>query len=78
MKSTLKVPIVKRLEEIKSVEKGFKNSKWWANNYFAETNKKAIHISEVNFSKLSDKDLVRCFEYIVRNQEDRLNKGILK
>ena len=62
--------IIKRLNAIKKDEKGFTTS-YWDGTFFATTGKNEIceHIAEIKFNELNPVDLVRCLEYVIRQQE---------
>ena len=64
--------IIKRLNAIKKDEKDFMTN-YWKNDFFSITGKNEIctHIAEIEFKKLNSSDLVRCLEYVIRNQEGR-------
>lgn len=68
--------ILRRIAEIKFVERDF-NSMWWDKIYITSENyKKPIQISKVNFGELSDLDLARIFEYVVLMQQDVISKRV--
>ena len=62
--------IIKRLNAIKKDEKDFTTSHW-DTMFFSTTGKNEIcvHIAEIKFKKLNPSDLVRCLEYVIRQQE---------
>jgi len=62
--------IIKRLNAIKKDEEGFKSS-YWDTTFFSTTGKNEIceHLAEIKFKELSPADLVRCLEYVIRQQE---------
>jgi hypothetical protein len=78
--------IIKRLNTIKKDEDGFKTS-YWDTTFFSTTGKNEIcvHIGEVKFKELSPADLIRCLEYVIRQQvwvseqrvRDLLQSGIV-
>jgi len=53
-------------------EDGLKGDEWKA-NYFAPTDKKAIHVSEVKYLELDDKDMLRFLMYLLLEREDAIN-----
>ena len=59
--------VLDRIEKISEHNRSFSSPKW--ENIFISFDKNSVHItkhiSEVNFSELSDEDLVRIFEYII-------------
>lgn len=69
--------ILKRIEEIKKTEFGFADE-WWSNCYvnFHNNKKKTTRLSELSFKELNDEQLVRCFEYIIKQQQDAISYRI--
>jgi len=67
--------IIRKLNEIKSKEDNFE-SKWWKMNFFGDSSGRTEHISKLDFNRLDDEDLVRCFEWIIKDGEDVLTKRI--
>lgn len=59
--------VLDRIEKISEYSRSFSLPKW--KDIFISFDKNSVHItkhiSEVNFSELSDEDLVRIFEYII-------------
>lgn len=59
--------VLDRIEKISEYNGSFSSPKW--ENIFISFDVNEVHttkhISEVNFSELSDEDLVRIFEYII-------------
>ncbi len=70
--------VIKRILEIKKSEKDFSPSLGWKNVYFSETDKFGVIISDVDYEKLTDADLCRYFEYIVRMQCDIVRSRVQK
>ena len=71
--------IIKKLNAIKKDEKGFTTS-YWDTIFFSTTGKNEIcvHISEIKFKELNPADLVRCLEYVIRQQEWVLDQKFKK
>lgn len=71
---SLRNNILKRIEQIKKDEFGFADE-WWSSCYvnFHDKRKKATRLSELNFKELNDEQLVRCFEYIIKQQQDAIS-----
>lgn len=73
--TTLRKEIIKRIKEIKKTEKGF-NTRYWKNDFFSWgddngfSNIKCKHITDVKFEELPPADLMRFFEWVIRNQVD--------
>jgi len=76
----IKKYILDKIKKIKSDEEDFKSS-WWKNNFISYSKLTrqpdgdkwvdyTKHISEVDFSKLNDDDLVRLFEYLILTRND--------
>jgi len=48
----------------------------WKDNYFAPTDGKSIHVSEVDYLKLNDKDLLRYLMYLLLERDRAIESKI--
>lgn len=48
----------------------------WKGNYFAPTDKKAVHVSEVDYVKLSDDDMLRFLMYLLLERDSAIEYRI--
>jgi hypothetical protein len=65
----IKKELISRIEKIKSDEDGFGTPEWKDVN-FAPTDGKTKHLSRTSLDSLSEEDLVRYFEFVIRMQVD--------
>lgn len=74
--TTLRKEVIKRLEEIKKIEEGF-DTKYWRNDFFSWGEDGVCkHITAIKFEKLPPADLMRFFEWVIRNQENVCERRI--
>lgn len=48
----------------------------WEDNYFAPTNGKSVHVSEVDYVELSKQDLLRFLSYLLLESNDASERRI--
>lgn len=68
--NTIRELILKRINEIKDHEHGFKKGTMKWDNFFTGTEKR--HVSEVNFEEFDDFELVYLFERVVRRYNTQM------
>jgi len=66
----MKELILKRIEEIRRHENGFRKGTMKWDNFSTGTDKR--HISEMDFSEFNDHDLVFLFERIIRRYNQQM------